>query len=382
MAQIVTADTDNLSAQITFEIDDEIADLQADIAPITTLTQNLMQTSTVSAETHRYEWFEDDIRHANITANESIDASETVIDVNSGDADKVHPDMLLMNTATDEVMFVEEKDASANTITVTRGYGNSSAQSSSTSSDTLLILGPAMMQGSGSPEIVTRTPSKEHNFVQIFKHPFETTETLNESVLDAPESQFNREQSKKQREHLAERERAFIFGTRNEDTSAKHPRYTTRGVLRRITTNVETSIGTLTEDKLNNFAQSAFDFGSGEKWLMAGSNILSAIDGFARDDLQTRVDDSTFGIHVNEYRTTFGMLNIVEHKIFSRHGLAGLGFILDTMSMESKFMSNRNTQLELNIQAPDEDVTRAQFLAEGGMKIENEEKHMKLRGVS
>ena len=61
---------------------------------------------------------------------------------------------------------------------------------------------------------------------------------------------------------------------------------------------------------------------------------------------------------------------------------AGYAFMLDLESFVYRFMNNRDTSLQTNIQAPDADGQVDQYLSEVGLQREQAAKHALLVGVT
>jgi hypothetical protein len=98
--------------------------------------------------------------------------SATSITVDKGAV--VEPSSVIMNTKTNEYMFVSS--VSGNTLTVVRGFAESTA-AAVTQNDELLYLGTAKKEGSLAPNPKYRRGVPRMNYSQIFRNGWGTTRT-------------------------------------------------------------------------------------------------------------------------------------------------------------------------------------------------------------
>lgn len=98
--------------------------------------------------------------------------SATSITVDKGAV--VEPSSVIMNTKTNEYMFVSA--VSGNTLTVVRGFAESTA-AAVTQNDELLYLGTAKKEGSLAPNPKYRRGVPRMNYSQIFRNGWGTTRT-------------------------------------------------------------------------------------------------------------------------------------------------------------------------------------------------------------
>lgn len=186
-------------------------------------------------------------------------------------------------------------------------------------------------------------------------------------------------------EHALDIERAFWFGQKKYDTTGAqgHPRRTTGGILEFLEAGnsyVQNQGGPLTAPDLNNFLREAFTYGNDTKMMFAGGYVLQAINEIARGQILMKPVASTYGMKISEWVTPFGTVNIVHNPLFVED-YASYGFILDMESFAYRYMNNRDTQLQTNIQAPDADGEVDQYITECGLQRSQAPKHALLKGV-
>lgn len=377
MAQIIgNVNTNDIDGERIFvDIREDIQELQTEEAPLSVVTREAEDNSTEKPE---YKHYESDLRATTVTVTADATDTATTLTLDTDEGNNVHPNMILFVNDTNERMRITSVDRNNDEIDVERALGSSSA-SAITSPSTLVIMGNAEEEGAGAPEEVNAELTKVNNYTQIFRHPFSVTGTTAATVLEAGDPEFDRLSEQKAKEHVRAIEMAFMFGVKQEDLSGSNPRRTTGGLKEHITTNTLNLSGSaLGEQQFENFLADVFQYGSDTKWMFAGAHLMKSINRWAREDLQTKVGEDTFGVRVGQLITTFGVLNIRQHKLLSRHGNPGKGFIVDPDSISRRPLNNnqqnRDNTLRMNIQNPDEDKLKSEYLSELGFEVRNESK--------
>lgn len=386
MATIAAADTKNLATdRVDIDVKEELMLLQSEEGPLTRLTA---EASTRQVGSPEYTWYEDDIRGNQITVNGSQTAGDTTIEVSGDDEELVNPgsnndSFLLFNASTGEVLEVTSVSTGSNTLTVTRGFGNTSASSISDGEE-LVVLGNANEENAEEPRVIQTTSTKQSNYTQIFRNPVESSATLEETdVHAAGKGKLSDDLRKEAISHVRDIEMAFKFGTKNEDTSGTHPKRTTRGLWNRVSTNVsDQSSSSLTESEYRTHLKNVFQHGSKEKWQLAGGTIINDLMSFADSAIDFATGDSEFGIDFTRYRTGFGTVRITHDQALDRAGMGGIAFTLDPEALEKVVLGNRDSVLRMNIQAPGQDGFKHEYLSEVGFAVYNEEKMGLIKNVT
>lgn len=191
------------------------------------------------------------------------------------------------------------------------------------------------------------------------------------------------QQKKKGVEHMIDIARAFYFGQKKEDTSGTHPKRTTAGLLSFLTANNYDAGGALTQSEFDqSICEVAFKYGSKEKLMLASARVLSVINGWALGKLQIQQGEDTFGLAVVKYVSPFGVLNIVHEPLFEGAIYGGYAAILDVENVKYRPLKGRDTKLETNIQANDEDQRKDQYITECGLEVRLPQTHALLTGVT
>ena len=111
--------------------------------------------------------------------------------------------------------------------------------------------------------------------------------------------------------------------------------------------------------------------------------MASAMEKWGLIKLQTKASESLYGWNPLNWKSPHGDITLVIHKMLEGPNpgtVGGQGYLLDME--EIMFRPLRDTRLELNIQAPDEDRRDAQYLTEFSLTFGNPSKHAILQGVN
>lgn len=362
------------SSRRKLDVPDTIFFLQPDASP---LSQILFKAKKKVTNNPKFTWYERDLFPKQDAVNDSDKASDaTTVTVDHGTYFKAYD--VVKDTDTGEQMLVTS--VSSNVLTISRGWGETSADTLS-NGDTLVVLGNANEEGASAPGLKSETATEVYNYTQDFRSPFEVTDILENSDLFGG-SDLKNERKIKMVEHKVDMERAFLFGERKEDTSTgTHPIRSTRGALTFISTNATPVSTTLTESSFETFCESLFAYGSNTKLFLASAKIISALNYWARSKLNMVPRDRTYGITVYEYLSGHGRLLVVKHKLLTGD-YAGYGIALDMNNVYVRVMRNLDTKLRTNIQANDETKEKDEYRTVAGLQLINEETCAKIYGVT
>lgn len=335
-----------------------------------------------------FKWFEDFYggRYARVAAayNNSDDpVTLTVTGAGSSSAYIFTVGDVIRNSRTGENMLVASI-ASSTTITAKRAFGTT-AITAGLSGDGLYIIGNVNEENSGARNVNATQSTPQTNYTQIFKTTIALSNTEREAeTYGGKDLPYQR--AKKGTEHALDIERAFWFGEKKYDTSGTqgHPRRATGGVNEFVEAGnsyVQNQGGPLSAPDLNTYLRETFTYGNDTKMMFAGGIVLQAINEIARGQILTKPLDTTYGMKISEWVTAFGTINIVHNPLFIED-YAGCAFVLDMECFAYRFMNNRDTQLQTNIQAPDADGEVDQYLTEAGLQRAQASKQSLLKGVT
>ncbi len=345
----------------------------------------LLREETTNPE---FKWFEDYYggRYAKNVGTYAASGTVTITVTGAGSSSAYIFTVgdVIKNARTGENMVVKTVPT-ATTITVDtadRGYG-SSAAAAGADSDGLYIVGSVSEENSGARNVNTTRSASNSNYTQIFKTTLATSGTQKEVKLYGPKD-LPYQRAKKGTEHALDIERAFWWGQKKADTGTNaHPRRATGGVLEFIeggNSYVQNQGGILTAPDFNTFLREGFTYGNDQKYFVCGGLILQAINEFARGQIRMQPLEKSYGMSIGEYVTPFGSINLIHNPLFVED-YAGYGFLLDLECFKYRFLTNRDTKLQTNVQAPDVDGEIDQYITEAGLQRVQAAKCALLKGV-
>jgi hypothetical protein len=371
-------DTANIQqAKLKIDMSEKIALLQPEKTPFITFLKRAKSNSQV-ANNPKYNWMEDDLGARWDAVNQATEtAVGTSVVVDNGDYFSVGDIVKVPRTA--EVMLVTA--ISTNTLTVVRGYGVTAAALLN-DNDPLVIIGNANEEGSGTREIKTTLEQEVFNYTQIFKTPFGVTNTQNATAMYGG-NDLSYQQKKKGIEHMMDMSRAFWFGEKKLDTSGSKPKRSAAGLLSFLSANNYDAGGQLTKSEFDqNIGEVAFKYGSSEKLMLCSARMLSVVNSWADAKLQIEQGEKTFGLNVVKYITPFGILNLVHDPLLEGAVYGGYAAVIDVENVKYRPLKGRDTKLETNIQANDEDQRKDQYLTEAGLEVRLPKTHALITGVT
>jgi hypothetical protein len=361
------------AAQIYDDKDNKLYLLDANKAPLTALTAKTRKRPTKNP---KFSWFEDVYGQYIDAINYSTGYADSDTSMAVDNASYFTVNDVVKNARTAEVMRVTAVGTSD--VAFERGVGETSAAAVN-DDDPLWIIGSAAMEGDDSEEMNSTNAAEVYNYCQIFRTPFEVTDTENNTDLWTGRD-LETQKGKKAIEHAQKIERAFFFGERAIDTNGAHPRRYTRGLQKFITTNVTDAGGTLTEAEFETFLRGTFRYGSRTKYLFASRLTVSAISSWAQGKLQMFPSDKAYGIAITRYISPHGEVRIIPHDMLEgtaglQTGYSGWNFLIDMDNVMYRPQQGLDTRMKMNIQAPDEELIKGEYRTHVGLQLIQEKTH-------
>jgi hypothetical protein len=373
--------TNVLSDQLAIDIGDQITLLEPDVNPLTLFTRRADKRRTVATQYSAVE----DARKARFDATSgAVTNVATVVAVVNGPYFAQWD--LVQNTRTGEVFRVDS--VATNNLTVTRniapsGVGTGIAMNSA---DELMIIGTAQPENDTSKPARSDIPVKISNNTQIFRTPFESSDTLRSSGFQLQPTEWNRQAKMKGIEHSIDIESAFIWGKRSTTTPGSTADRTTAGVLAHITTNQTDAGGDLSEAEWNAFMATSFRYGSSRKLFLGSATVVSALTKFPASKQQTTNNETTYGMNVTTFTSPFGSVNLVYHRLLTGTKYGGYGILVDMDNVSLRYLANdemsRDTKILTNRQPRDQDGRKDELLSELGCQVRLQGTHAVLTGVT
>jgi hypothetical protein len=371
------------------DISSEISYLLPEATPFLTI---LMRASKVKTGSVEFVWYDKDAPSWWTKIDSSYIDSATTIEVT--DASFLNPKDIIKNTVTGEVMFVSAVDTSVspNELTVIREYGYDSVASTGTQAaasngedDNIMKLGNAMEENSLSPDGHATQPSKNFNYVQTFRTPFDSSADNQAEGKEVGPDTRARLRKEQLIEHRIDIERQLMFGERNEVIDADNKiRRMTGGVTQFINSNsydiATENDGILTEQEWENFCEMGLNWGSKRKLFLTSPRVGSIINQFASGRIETTSGDDMYGMRLARYISFHGDVVIATTKLFENE-YQSTGLMLDIGNISFRPFDGKDSTLKANIQENDRDGWKDEYMTKAGLQVELDKTHAILTGI-
>ena len=325
-----------------------------------------------------FDWLEDErtpaIDRVNNGAGYAAGATSIVVD--NGPYFSVNSTFRVQRTG--EVCLVT--GVSTNTLTVTRGFGSTSA-AAMVDNDQLTLMGGAAVEGA-SPEAArgTKTETKT-NRCEIVRDVFEVTKTLDASLLYGGNDR-DHQRLVRGIEHAVAIEEKFLFGEKALVTSGATPRRTTGGLDELISTNDKDFGGVLTLEGIMEAAETDFRYGADKKMLFGGAPVISQISLLGGSQLRMVPEKEAYGLALSQLITPHGEYLVHKHHLLEGDTYSKRAYIVDIDNVGYAFLQGRDTKLLAGIESPGDDVFKDEYLSEVGFIRMQEKTHGRWKNAS
>jgi hypothetical protein len=367
------------------EIAEDVSDLVAINSPHETPLLDALGDPARPARSTIHEWLEDALLpntdHINDAAYTNA-LTDTQFVVANASRFRVG-DQIKIETLR-EVMLVTAVNTGTNTLTVTRGYGGSTAEGLFDGAP-LVILGNAALEGDDAASARFTARSRKTNYTQIFSSTVEVSgsELAVRQVGVRDELDYNKVQ--RTRELLRDLENCVINGRAPAATGegSSTVRRTMRGIRSFLSTNLFVPGGSgfpadvlLTEEQINVALRSIWQNSSGNvDLIVVGGQEKRSINGFVASNRRFTPTSDTFRDGVQVYESDFGVCRVV----LSRWVPTGTVFLLDSSRIEVMPLSGRSFHYKPLASTGDRDS--GQVIGEYTLELRNENAHGVIQGL-
>lgn len=250
----------------------------AGTAPIFALSSGSAQFQLTSKIHY---WFMKQPYSSKLIASAAANNTATSITVDKGAV--VEPSSVIMNTKTNEYMFVSA--VSGNTLTVVRGFAESTA-AVVTQNDELLYLGTAKKEGSLAPNPKYRRGVPRMNYSQIFRNGWGTTRTAEHiKFITGNKATENKEDAVSM--HAQDIEMALLLGRKSLNQVDGSEVLSTMDGLTSIVKNNTALVAAATLDSIQEWMYSNFETCPegvpNERVVMTSLNVLYILNKLIRE---------------------------------------------------------------------------------------------------
>lgn len=346
----------------------------------------LSMTSSESTDDPKFNHFRDELpdRKLSIDAGAGYNDAVTTLQMDAAQADDlgfVVANTILYNVRTGEVMrATANADTGTSQVTVERNIGGTTH--TILDNDDIIMAGFADQEGGVSPSPISFDPTTDFNFTQIFKTAVSVSGTLQNTYLRTG----NKEQeqiTKSLKLHMSDIERAMFFGRRHEaNGSTAQPTRYTGGLLSMIPNVYDAAsafavANTITEKEFDRLLiESLFAYGSSEKVAFCGARVVSNMMEISKNRWQPTQVDNAYGVKFTRYTTFAGDLLVYMHPMFRQvPQMQETMIVLDMPNLKYRYLQNRDTNLQRDIQNNDVDGVKHQYLTECGLEMTQAKVH-------
>jgi hypothetical protein len=352
-------------------------------APFTYILSKLPTRTVDDAEFKIFEWRLPDMAFT-INGEVAISATTLTFDAPGSTPAKglKAGDLLRDETSGEIVRVINDPVSPWLTVSVDRYWGLTNNGAVIADNSIMRWVGSAYEEGSRGPSAVSRNPTVVTNYTQIFKDLVKVTKTA-EKTNTRPMKPWPQLKGEALERIMIKAEYAFLYGIKAETTGPDGEALrTTSGLKSLITTNATDFSGGVDLDTLEDGLQAVFKYGSKNKLALCGNRALNILNRVASRnsaltyELNNLPANQTYGLNVTKWRCPFGTLNLVPHPLMTESAAYTKDvFIIDTKYAEMVVMNGRDIDWEDNIQLPDEDARKGQYIGEIGMSLALEEVH-------
>lgn len=346
------------------------------------LTALMAKAKKQSTDDPEFNWWEEENNIVRVSSTVGASATSTSVTLDSGGLSLVAGDVLMVEktetTAYDNEFVMVSSVTSDTVVEFKRGAAGTTAAITG-ANVSFTKVGNAYAEGTTSPTVTSRNPTKVYNYCQIFKTAYEQTETAGKTRTRTGDSLAN-DKKRRMFDHSSALEFAFLFGKKYEDTGANgKPRRFTGGLRQFISSNQKIYTTTPTEDDFLDQLAPVFDYdapGAGnERIVLAGNNALNRLNKMARDSSSSRINHGEtvkyYGMELTKWTIPQGTIYIKTHPLMNTHGrFKNSMFVINPSAIVYRPL--RDTKMQDNIQAPDSDTKKGQWLTEAGLEVNHE----------
>ena len=295
------------------------------------------------------------------------------------------------------------------------GNSSESGYDAIAANDACQVVGTAFEEGSGSPDVWSKSLDDDFGYTQIFKTAAEMTNTAIATNYRGYANEWDRIWNLKLREHKVDIERAMLFGQKGRQNGIQSSAGLVGDIIVRTQAGTPGSLSysagnpyfaaeastNITYDTILSDMEVFFDparGGSSSKLALAGLPVISYFNKLGADSFQDisagntagtannpsyqynmNAREGAFGHKVQMINTVHGDLNLIREPLF-RGMSGGLLLLADMNQLAYRPLVgngiNRDTSITTNVQQADEDLRKDMILTEAGLEITIPETHM------
>ncbi len=365
------------------EIAEDVSDLVGIVSPFETPLLDALGDAQTEARSTRHEWLEDTLLPNSDVLQATPEDPEEDEELTVANPGRFRIGDQIRCEDSEELMLVG--DVGETTITVTRGYGGTTAEAVA-AGDTVFILGNAALEGQDADAARFTIRSRRGNWTQIFTKSIVVSgsELAVRHLSLADELDFQK--TKALRELLRDMENTVLNGIAPaaDQVGSDTVRRTMNGIVPQLATNrfIPGSNGfpsgtALDETKLNTALRGIWERSSGQVDLIVVNGYQKrVISQFGAGSRAYSPDDPRYTSQVAVYESDFGVQRVVLSRWVPRDAVV----LLDSGRIQVPPLAGRSFQYRPL--AATGDFEKGQVLGEYTLELRNEAAHGIIRGLA
>lgn len=269
--------------------------------------------ATGSCFEKKIEWQDDTILTPQSTTGASIiDGAVTTVTVASGEQLRFAVGDVIQ--VENEKMRVTAYGGGADQLTVTRGYGGTSAVAHTTVGTLITNLGASLPEGSDVGTTRSQDRTNRYNVTTIFG-PTGVSVTGTEQAVrkyGLSTTEFDYQAALRMKEEAIKVEQQLLYGTRFEDLANEWRQM--GGMFYFVTTNVDSSASALTDTRVLDQLENCWKLGGSPNKALVGSKQKRVISEFDSTNIRLGRMDTGRNQVVDFFDSDFGRVDFVMHR--------------------------------------------------------------------
>jgi hypothetical protein len=367
------------------ELAEDVADLISIVSPYETPLLDHIGDPPRAATSTYHKWLEDELLPNTDAINDNTwtdPAADTTFGVDNADrfrvGDQVRPD------GSEELLFVTAVDTGTGDITVTRGYGGTTAEDLA-DNQVLHILGNAALEGDDAPSVRFTNRTRKGNWTQIFTAAVRVSGSDLAVRKLSLTDELDYQKQERLRELLRDMENTVVNGISpsSNPQGSSTVRRTMKGIVPTVTTNVfEPNVGGFPSD--TSLTEAQLNLALRLTWEQASARIDTiAVNGFQKRRINSFItssraygaSDSAMRDLVGVYESDFGVCRVV----LCRSVPADTVLLLDSSRIDVLPIAGRS--FHYKPLASTGDYEAGEVIGEYTLEFRNENAHGKIIGM-
>ena len=366
------------------ELAEDVADLIGIVTPFETPLLHAIGDPEYSATSTHHEWLEDSLLPNKYAINDDTftdPAADTTFDVDNGDRFQVGDQIQVEGSK--ELMLVT--GISTNTLTVVRGYGDTSAEDLA-DNKVINILGNAALEGADKPAVRFTNRVRKSNYTQIFTAAVEVSGSDMAARQLGLTDELDYQKAERLRELLRDLENTVINGAwlASNPEGSGTVRRSLKGIFQRVLTNALAtgdsgfpSGSDLDETKVNYVLRKIWESSSGKVNLIVVNGFQKRkINAFMSSNRAFGSGDQKYTDLVSLYESDYGLCQIIVSRWMPQDAV----LFLDSSRLSVLPLAGRS--FHFKPLASGGDYECGQLIGEYTLEMRNEEAHGCIRGLS